>query len=326
MKALVTGGTGFVGSHVARALVAAGHSVRILHRATSKLDALAGLEYESALGDILDRDALRAACAGMDWVFHVAAIAAYWRTDQMRMLEANVEGTRYVMQAARAANVKRVVFTSSGASIGMRADGRPASEDDPFNLPSYRFLYGYSKYLAERVIQAEIRRGQDAVIVNPVVVMGPGDLNLISGSFVLELKRRGASIPVTSGGVAVIDVRDVARMHLAAAEKGRAGERYILGAANYSYPDWYAIIADAVDAERPARMVPDFVLPILATVADAGRLVGVKLPVDANQLRMATKNIFFDFSKTWKELGKPQINMRDSLKDTYDWYRENGYI
>lgn len=326
MKALVTGGTGFVGSHVARVLVKAGHEVRVLHRRSSRLDALAGVAFESALGDITDSDALRAACAGCDWVFHVAAVADYWRSDIARMFEANVEGTRKVLRAARAAGVQRVVFTSSAGAIGMRDDGRPATEADAFNLPPKRFLYGYSKALAEDVVQAEVRKGQDVVIVNPVVVMGPGDLNMISGNFVTRIKELGALVPVPSGGVAVVDVRDVAQMQLAAAERGRTGERYLLGTANYKYAEYFAMIADVVGAQRPMLPAPDAALGLVAGAIDLLRAVGIDTPVDANQTRLSNRDIFFDYRKAWGELGEPRVDMRQSLQDTYAWYVANGYI
>lgn len=326
MKALVTGGTGFVGSHVARVLVKAGHDVRVLRRPSSRLDALAGVAFESAIGDITDAGALRAACEGCEWVFHVAAVADYWRSDVSRMFEANVEGTRRLLRAARAAGVRRVVFTSSAGAVGMRSDGRPSTEADAFNLPPKRFLYGYSKALAEAVVQAEVRQGQDVVIVNPVVVMGPGDLNMISGNFVTRIKQLGALVPVPSGGVAVIDVRDVARMQLAAAERGRTGERYILGAANYKYADYFAMIADVVGAQRPRLPAPDAALGLVAGTIDLLRTVGIQTPVDANQTRLSDRDIFFDFSKGWRELGEPQVDMRQSLEDTYAWYVANGYI
>jgi dihydroflavonol-4-reductase len=326
MRALVTGGTGFVGSHVARALVAAGHTPRVLHRPTSKLDALEGLNYESALGDILDETALQTACEGCDWVFHVAAVAEYWRADKASMFEANVEGTRRVLRAAKAAGVKRVVFTSSAAAVGQRADGRPADETTPFNLPPDKFPYGYSKVLAEEVVQEAVAAGQDVVIVNPVIVMGPGDLNMISGSYIVQVKRLGPLVPVTSGGISVIDVRDVARMHLAAAQRGRTGERYLLMAANYSHRDWLGMIADVVGVPRPFIPTPDFVLPPTAALVNLARRVGLSTPIDANQVLLGGMNMFTDGSKAWAELAKPQIDMRQSLQDTYTWYREHGYL
>ena len=325
LKALVTGATGFVGAHLVRALGEAGHTVRALHRPTSKLDALAGLTYESALGDVTDLAALRAAADGCDWVFHVAAVADYWRADVQHMIDVNVMGTRYVLQAARQADVKRVVFTSSAAAVGFRED-RPADENDAFNLPPDDFPYGYSKAQAEIVVREAVQSGQEVVVVNPVVVMGPGDLNVISGEFVLNIKRLQWSVPVPPGGVGVIDVRDVARMQIAAAEKGRVGERYILCAANYRYAEWFGLIADVAGVARPGFPLPRWSLAPLADLFEMLQGYGIKLPIDGNQMRRSGENLSFDGSKAWAELGKPQIDMRQSLVDTYDWYLEHGYI
>ncbi len=326
VKALVTGGTGFVGSHVARALVEAGHQVRILHRASSKLNALEGLIYESALGDVTDEPALRAACEGCDWVFHVAAVADYWRADSSYMMQVNVEGTRYVLHSAQEAGVKRVIFTSSAAAVGMRADGKPSDETDLFNQSPTHFPYAYSKVLAEKLVQEAVEKGQDVVTVNPVVVMGPGDLNKISGEFVLTIAKWGAFVPVTSGGVAVTDVRDVARWHVAAAERGQSGQRYILGTENVAYPYWFDLIADTVGKAHPRLHIPSGLLPVTADVIGALRRLGIHVPVDSTQTRMAGKNIFFAFDKAWEELGAPQIAMKTSLRDTYAWYREHGFV
>jgi len=324
--ALVTGGTGFVGSHIVRSLLAAGHRVRVLHRATSKLDALAGLTYESALGDITDVESLRRACEGIDWVFHVAAVADYWRADVQRMFEANIEGTRRVLAAAQASGVKRVVFTSSAAALGMRRDGRPVDETLRFNMGANRFPYGYSKAMAEVVALEAVARGQDVVIVNPSVVIGPGDLNVISGAFILQIKRMGWRVPVPPGGVAVTDVRDVARWHVAAAERGVPGERYILSTANYLYAAWFALIADVVGAARPGFPVPARALGPLALLFDMARSVGIDLPVDGNQTRFGARFIYFDASKAWAAFGPPQVAMRQSVADTYRWYVEHGYL
>ena len=300
--------------------------MRVLHRTSSKLDALAELEYESALGDILDETGLHAACEGCDWVFHVAAVADYWRADKSRMFEANVEGTRRVLRAARDTGVKRVVFTSSAAAIGLRADSKPADESVAFNLSPERFPYAQSKVLAEEVAQEAVGEGQDVVIVNPSIVMGPGDLNMISGSFITQVKQLGWLVPVPPGDIAVIDVRDVARMHVTAAERGRSGERYILNSANYSQREWLGMIADVVGVRRPFIPAPGFVLPIAGAVIDLLRKLGIHTPIDGNQARLGGKHITFATSKAWTELGQPQIDMRQSLQDTYAWYQEHGYI
>jgi dihydroflavonol-4-reductase len=325
MKALVTGGTGFVGSHLVRLLNAHGHTARVLHRKSSKMTALDGTHYESALGDVTELDALQRACEGVDWVFHVAAVADYWRADVGRMFEVNVEGTRKVLQAAHANGVKRVVFTSSAAAIGF-LDDRPSDESVPFNLSPQHFPYGYSKVQAEGVVQEAVQRGQDIVTLNPVVIMGPGDLNLISGTFMIQMKRYGALTPSTHGGVAVIDVRDVARYHLLAAEKGVTGERYVLTTANYRYSEWFAMIGKVIGVRPPLITVPNFLLPPMANLIDLARKIGIPTPIDANQVRLGAKNVFFDGAKAWQAFGKPQVDMHQSLLDTYVWYRDNGYL
>jgi dihydroflavonol-4-reductase len=202
----------------------------------------------------------------------------------------------------------------------------PADESTLFNLPPNRFPYGHSKVLAEKVAMEAVERGQEVVIVNPVVILGPGDLNVLSGDFVLKIKRLGWLVPLTYGGVAVTDVRDVARWHIAAAQNGQVGQRYILGTENVAYPDWYSLIAEVVGAPRPRFRIPSALLPLIANTIDWLRSVGIRLPVDGNQTRLGAQNIFFDFNKTWNELGKPQIEMRQSVRDTYHWYREHGYV
>ncbi|MBZ0299143.1 MAG: NAD-dependent epimerase/dehydratase family protein [Anaerolineae bacterium] len=327
VKALVTGGTGFVGSHVVRTLLDGGHTVRVLHRTTSKLDALAGLTYESALGDVLEEEALRAACTGCDWVFHVAAVADYWQADQSHLFAINVEGTRRVLRAAREAGVRRVIFTSSAAAVGFGEDRQPADETIDFSLSPHEFPYGYSKLKAEEVARYAVREyGQDIVTVNPVIVLGPGDLNLISGRFITEMQRLQWTIPVSSGGIGVVDVRDVARWHVLAAERGRTGERYILGTANYSLRDWYALCAQVVGVAAPFLTLPDFVLPYAASTIEALQKAGIQLPVDASQTRLGSRKIHFDSHKTHRELGPPQFDMYTSLEDTYTWYRDHGYL
>lgn len=325
VKAMVTGGTGFVGSHVVRQLLAQGQGVRVMHRASSKLDALAGLEVESAIGELTNSDDLRRACEGVDWVFHVAAVADYWRADTKRMMTVNVDGTRQLLQAARETGVKRVIFTSSAAAVGLD-DDHPTDETASFNLPPEHFPYGYTKHLAEQVVAEAVAGGQDVVTVNPVVVMGPGDLNMISGTFMIQIKRFGPLTPWTHGGIAVVDVRDVARWHIAAAEHGETGERYILGAANYSYRTWFDMIAETTGVLRPRVFAPSFAAPITAEVIDIARKLGIPTPIDAAQARLGIRNVYFRFEKAWDCFGKPEVTMWRSLRDTYHWYRANGYL
>jgi dihydroflavonol-4-reductase len=326
MKALVTGGTGFIGSHVVRALRDAGHTVRVLHRASSKLDLIKDLEYASALGDVLDFDALRRASEDCDWVFHIAAVADYWRADHKHMFEVNVEGTRRVLQAARETGVGRVIFTSSAAAVGLRPNGQLSDESVAFNLPPSEFPYGYSKAQAEEVVTDAVAEGQQAVILNPVVVLGPGDMNQISGSFITQIRRFGRFTPTSSGGIGVVDVRDVAHWHVAAAIKGISGERYLLGTANYSYTQWFEMIARTVGVGRPFFQAPDFILPVVVKAVDLARRLRIPTPVDADQVRLGGRKVYFDYQKAWSAFGLPHIEMQQSLQDTYNWYKQHGVI
>lgn len=324
ITALVTGGTGFVGSHVARALVRHGYRVRILRRATSRLDAIADLDCEHATGDVMDPASLAAAMEGVDWVFHVAAVADYWRSDPARIYAINVDGTRNVLLAAEAAGVRRVIFTSSAAAMGYRADLRPVDESVRFNYDQHVTPYGHSKFLAEAEVFRAIRRGLDCVILNPTVIIGPGDLNQISSSVIVEAARGNVPPTVPPGGLTLIDVRDVAEAHVAAAERGRTGERYLLGAVDLTHKAWLRLTAHTVGRRMMALTLPAWLVRRVAVVADVLRRSGVPLPIEGNQLRLSTNMMFFDCRKSWRELGPPQIPIQQSLRDTYAWYRAHG--
>ena len=221
MKALITGATGFLGSHVTRQLIAAGHEARVLYRSEKKLGILNGLEFEAVNGDLSDVALLERACAGCEIVFHVAAKADYWKGgDRDALWQINVEGTRNVLSAARSAGVRRVIFTSSAASIGIRPGTEAADESDEFNWPRERYWYAWTKRKAEDVVAEFVAEGLDVVTLNPTVIIGPGDLNAISGTFIIETARFQWLAPMSSGGLAVIDVRDVARAHINAIERG----------------------------------------------------------------------------------------------------------
>jgi dihydroflavonol-4-reductase len=325
VKALVTGGTGFLGSHIARALVEAGHTPRILRRPSSPLTLLEGLPVEHAIGDVLNTASLDAAMEGCEWVFHVAAVSDYWRSNRIKLYLVNVNGTTNVLEAAKRNGVKRVIFTSSGAAIGFRSDGRASDETVDFNQSPSVMPYGHSKHLAELEVRRAVRQGQDVVTLNPSAVLGPGDLNLITGSSVVELAR--GNVPIyPAGGLTVIDVRDVAAAHLAAAERGRIGERYLLGDVDLSHYALMKLIADVVGVPAPTIKVPAAVTPIVAMGAKLLRTAGVDLPVDDVQVRLSARNMFFDCHKAWAELGEPQIDLRQSIEDTYRWYVNQGMI
>ena len=327
MQTLVTGATGFVGSHLTRQLLDAGHDVRALYRSSGKLAILDGLPVEPILGDLDDVESLKRACDGCDVVFHVAAKADYWKDDDRDALwRINVDGTLNVLDAAKSASVRRVVFTSSASTIGIRADGQPADETRAFNLPPERFWYAWTKAQAEAIAAEFAADGQDVVTLNPTVVIGPGDLNAISGSFIIETARYRWATPVSSGALAVIDARDVARAHVIAMQRGRSGERYILNAANLSYRQWYDMIAAACDVRAPMLLTPDWLLEPTARLIKTLRRLGIQTPMDENQVRLGGSRVVFDGEKANRELCAPQIDIATSLRDTWQWYAERGYI
>ncbi len=326
MRALITGATGFLGANLVEAVTQRGWQARALHRKTSSLKALHGLTYESVLGDITEPASLLPAMRGVDVVFHAAAVADYWRTGPQRLYHVNVDGTRNVLRAARQAGVGRVVYMSSVASLGRPPFGQPVNESAQFNLRPEQFHYGYSKVVAESHARASVAEGLDVVIVNPAVVIGPRDVNLISGSIIVEAARR--RIPFyPPGGVCVIDVADVCAGCIAAAERGQAGERYILGGENLWHRDMLGIVCDVVGRPRPALAVPGFVMRALAAVIDLARNgAGLKLPFDGEQARFAADTFWFDSTKARRELGLTTRPFIDSARRTYDWYRQNGYL
>ncbi len=327
MKALVTGATGFVGSHLTRLLIEHGCRARILYRSEKKLDVLGDLDYEAIAGDLDDIALLERACADCDIVFHVAAKADYWKDDDREALwRINVDGTRNLLTAAKSAGVSRVIFTSSASTIGIRPGSAPADESDAFNLPPERFQYAWSKVKAEEIVAQFVADGMDIVTLNPTVIIGPGDLNAISGSFVIETARWQWLLPLSSGGLAVIDVRDVARAHLNAVERGRSGERYILNSANLSYRQWFRLIASACGVRPPAFAMPDRLLEPTARFIDLLRALGFQTPMDANQTRLGSNCVYFDGAKAQRELFSPSIDIETSLKETFAWYERNGYI
>ena len=327
MKALVTGATGFVGSHLVRLLIEAGHSVRILYRSAGKLAALDGLAFERVQADLDDAEALKRACDGCQLVFHLAAKVDYWKdNDKDTLWRINVDGTRNVLTAAKAAAVQRVIFTSSASTIGIRPGTELADESEPFNLPPPRFWYAWSKVKAEEVAARFVADGLDVVILNPTVIIGPGDLNAISGTFIIETARYQWAVPISAGGLAVIDVRDVAQAHINAINRGRPGERYILNTANYAYQEWFRMIARATGVRAPIFSIPNWMLEPAARLIEWCRRLGIQTPMDASQTRLGGACIYFDGSKAYDELFTPRIDIETSLKATFQWYAERGYI
>lgn len=325
MKALVTGGTGFLGANLAEGLLKQDWDVRILRRTTSPLAAVQDLDVEHAIGDVAQPDSLIAAMDGVDIAFHVAAISDYWRSKAETIYKVNVDGTRHVLEAAKQVGVKRVVFTSSAAAIGI-VRGRPSNEEDAFNEDIAKFPYGRSKWLAEELAREAVKNGQDVTIVNPAVIIGPRDINWGAGSIIKEVaQRRVPAIP--PGGVNYVSVHDVVAGHIAAAHKGRAGERYILSGENLTHRQLTEIVAHVVGVKAPRLTIPGWLIPILATAVDALRKVfGQRLPIDGTQLRLSREFVWFDNAKAKRELDLPQTPVEEAVKEAFDWYKANGYL
>ncbi len=324
-QALVTGATGMVGANLVEALNHAGWRVRILRRTTSRLDALHDLEYEEAIGDILDEESLIAAMQGVDVVFHVAGAADYWRRGPDHLYRINVEGTRTVVQAALKARVPRLVFTSSVSAVGPApAPDHPVDESQTFNLPPAVFPYGHSKWLAEQEVQKGVAAGLDAVIVNPSIVVGPRDVYVTTGSLFQNM-RRGLPV-VPRGGSGVVDARDVALGHIAAAERGRTGARYILSAENLSHMALARIIADAMGVRPPLLELPPWATVPVAALFDLARALGLPIPADGKTIRLSTYWFFVDNTRSRKELGVTYRPVTQAVHDALDWLRAHGQM
>lgn len=325
MRVLVTGGTGFIGAHLCAACVARGDQVRVLRRAGSSLRALAGLPVEYVAGDLLDPASVARAVSGCEVVFHAGAIASYWRAKREQVMQVNVEGTRIVIDACLQAGVRRLVFTSSAAAVGIAAHG-PADETTPFDALSATFAYATSKRQAEQIVSGSVRRGLPAVIVNPTAVIGAADHYLNSSSIVREYGT--GRIPVVPpGGLCAVDIDAVVQGHLAAAEHGQIGERYILGGENLSYQALAALIAKAAGTWKPRLVVPAPLLLLVAPAVDLLNRVSRRPPlISGEQLRLSRVNYFFDSSKAVRELGYQMLPVSGAIEKALAWYRANGYM
>jgi dihydroflavonol-4-reductase len=326
LRALVTGATGCVGANVVAALLARGYDVRAMRRATSSLDALDGLHPELVVGDILDPPSLVAACRGCALLFHVAAVSDYWRTSAQRIYQVNVEGTRNVLAAALEAGVERLVYTSSIGALGTPAPGHLLDESATFDLPPHRFRYGHSKHLAEQAVRGAVAHGLDAVIVNPTGVIGARDIHFIGGSLLREV-RRGLSWFAPPGGLNWVDAEDVGLGHVLAAERGRTGERYILGGENVSHRAAMETVAEAVGGRRPLITLPRPVMTIVAVLTDGFNALWPGTPLfSGEQARLSGAEIYCDCSKAQRELKFPNTSFRVAVARAYAWYRERGTL
>ncbi|MDA8050626.1 MAG: NAD-dependent epimerase/dehydratase family protein [Rhodospirillales bacterium] len=324
---LVTGATGFVGRAVAAALAGRGAKLRLLVRPAANRRNLSGLQAELMEGDLLDAASLARAVAGCPQIFHVAADYRLWVPDPAVMFRTNVEGTLALMRAARAAGAERIVYTSSVAALGLNPDGRPADETTPLDPASLIGPYKRSKYLAEQAVREEARAGLPVVIVNPASPVGPGDIKPTpTGRMVLDAAR-GRLPAYVDTGLNVVHVEDVAAGHLAAAERGRIGESYILGGENLSLGALLTLIAEMAGRRPPRLRLPITPLIPLALVAEGLAKVTGRAPALTRQtLAMARKKMFFSSAKAEAELGYVARPVGQAIAEALAWFRAEGML
>ena len=322
---LLNGGTGFVGSAVVRVLLEAGHLVRALVRPNSDRRNLAGLGVELAEGSLEDSQSLARAVGGCRYLFHVAADYRLWVPDRDAMFRTNVEGTRDLLTAAISAGVERVVYTSSVATLGLVPDGS-ADEETPSGADDMIGPYKRSKFLAEEVVRRLVaERGLPAIIVNPSAPLGARDLKPTpTGRLILEAAR-GHMPGYVDTGLNIVHVDDVAAGHLAAAETGRIGERYILGGENISLKHLLAEVARLVGTRPPHVRVPYSVAYPVAIGAElVARATGREPFITVDGVRMARKRMYFSSAKACREFGYRPRPAREAIADAVAWFRANG--
>jgi dihydroflavonol-4-reductase len=326
---LVTGATGFVGSAVVRALVSRGEPVRALVRRSSSLRLLEDLPVEIVTGDLDEPASCRAALEGCNALFHAAADYRLWVPQPEAMYRTNVEGTRHLLLAAADAGLRRIVYTSSVATLGLRPDDLPADESTPATLAGIVGHYKRSKFLAEQAVRELIAEtGLPVVIVNPAAPVGPGDARPTpTGRMVLEAAR-GRIPAYVDTGLNLVHVDDVAAGHLLAFERGRVGERYVLGGDNLPLRQVLALIADLVGRRPPRLRLPARALLPVALIAEAiARISGGREPlVTADGVRMARKPMYFTSAKAERELGYRSRPAGEGLRDAIAWYRSHGCL
>jgi dihydroflavonol-4-reductase len=325
MRAFITGTTGFVGANLARLLLERGDDVRALVRPKSDRRNLQGLALDIVEGDLCD-PALAALMQGCQVVFHVAAHYSLWQSDREQLHHSNVLGTRNILAAAQEAGIERTVYTSSVAAIGVRSDGQIA--DETYQSPVAKLVGDYkkSKYWAEQEAHTAIRQGQDVVIVNPSTPIGPWDVKPTpTGDIILRFLRRQMPAYVNTG-LNLIHVQDVAQGHLLALERGKTGERYILGHENLTLQQILTILSEFTKLPVPQRTIPVWI-PLSVAWMDEQVLarLGKQPTVPLDGVRMAQQQMFYDVTKAKTQLNLPQTPIRTALKEAVDWFIQNGY-
>ena len=327
MNVFLTGATGFVGSHVARAFAADGARLRLLVRPTSRLDNLAGVPAETVVGDLRNPDSFRTALGDCEVLGHVAADYRLWVREPKAMYAANVEGTRNLLAMARELGVAKVVYTSSVATMGFREDGTIVDENTPVSLDDMIGHYKRSKYLAEQEAISAARNGQHVIVLNPTTPIGPSDIKPTpTGQIIVDFLNRKFPAYVDTG-LNLVDVGEVARMHVEALDRARPGERYILGGENFSLKQILDKMSAITGIPSPTVEVPHAVAMAFAFFDEmfTGRLRRKEPRATVEAVRMGRKKMFASSAKAERELGFRIVPVYSALRAAIDWFRAHGY-
>lgn len=327
MRVFITGATGFVGGHVARSYAAEGAQLRLLTRQTSRLDSLAGLDAETVVGDLREPERLRSALAGCDALVHVAADYRLWVRDPKEMYAANVDGTRELLKLAREVGVQRVVYTSSVATMGFKADGTIVNEETPVSLADMIGHYKRSKFLGEQEAIRAAQGGQHVMILNPTTPIGAGDVKPTpTGRIIVDFLNRKFPAYVDTG-LNLVDVAEVARMHVVALGRGTPGERYILGGENLTLKQILDRMSSITGLPSPTMKVSHTVAMIFAFFDETftGKMRGKEPRATVEAVRMGKKMMFASSTKAERELGFQVLPIYPALRSAIEWFIAHGY-
>jgi len=327
MKVFLTDATGFIGHHVAKALAAQGAQLRMLVRKTSKLDNLEGISGETHVGDLAQPESIRPALAGCDAVVHVAADYRLWIPNPDEMYRANVDGTRELLRMAREAQVPRVVYTSSVATMHFRTDGLVINEDTPVSLKDMVGHYKRSKFLAEREAIAAAEGGQKVIILNPTSPIGPNDAKPTpTGRIFLDFLNRKFPAYMDTG-LNLVDVSEVARTHAAALTKGQPGRRYILGGENLTLKQILDKMSAITGIPSPTVKIPFAVAATYAFFEEwiTGRIRGREPRATFEEVRMGRKKMYASSARAQQELDFRIVPIYPAMRAAIEWFRTHGY-
>jgi len=327
MKALVTGATGFVGAAVVRALLDTGVDVRVIARPGSDPSNLRSLKVEQVVGDLRDKASLREALTDCRHLYHVAAHYALWARDPSIFYDINVVGTRNLLEAAREVGIERTVYCSTIGAIGLPPGGGLGTEDTPVSLEQMAGHYKRSKYLAEQEVHKLAKEGLPVVIVNPSAPVGERDVKPTPTGQIIVDFMKGRMPAYIETGMNIIDVDDVATGHLLAMEKGRQGERYILGSTNLLLREVFEILSKLTGLNAPALKLPrGAVLPLAYLNHWIANLTGRPPRIPLEGVKMAKYKMHYDCSKAVRELGLPQNPPEIALEKAVRWFKTHGYV